>query len=536
MNVEENRLRTFSDWPVNAAVDCARIAKAGFYYTGLAQEVQCFACGARISEWNYGDQAMARHRQVSQQPPRTSTSTTSRVVRSENPQIEYRTKEQRLRSFENWPISSIVPPERLAESGFYYLQEADMVECAFCRGLVMKWEPGDDPDREHRIHFPNCDFYMHQDVDEVMSTEKVELGNVRLLPGTSSDLKELGIQTHSAPRQPKHATYEGRLRTFEGWPENLRQTPEMLANAGFYYFGIGDRVRCFHCDGGLRDWEATDDAWTEHARWFPRCGYVSLVRGQEFIKHCVDTRPPLDPAILGGVSEDEGTDVTETPPPSIPAVTSPQPREVTDAELEDLLSTAPARAALEIGLHVGRIKMAFKRRMEETGIPYTNADQLIGDVLHVQFREDDSRLDNHTPDSPSSELTNLLAQIINLQSSNSSRRQRINRSRSNSISLDYRRNNDTENAPILNNDKPKVLEEKAAENKSPEKTSETVSLEEENRRLKEARLCKICMDREVAVVFLPCGHLATCVHCAPSLTHCPMCRQEIRATVRTFLA
>lgn len=63
-----------------------------------------------------------------------------------------------------------------------------------------------------------------------------------------------------------------------------------------------------------------------------------------------------------------------------------------------------------------------------------------------------------------------------------------------------------------------------------------VSLEEENRRLKEARLCKICMDREVSVVFLPCGHLATCHHCAPSLTDCPMCRQEIRATVRTFLA
>ena len=61
-------------------------------------------------------------------------------------------------------------------------------------------------------------------------------------------------------------------------------------------------------------------------------------------------------------------------------------------------------------------------------------------------------------------------------------------------------------------------------------------LEQENRRLKEARLCKICMDREVSVVFLPCGHLATCVQCAPSLTHCPMCRHEIRAIVRTFLA
>ena len=65
----------------------------------------------------------------------------------------------------------------------------------------------------------------------------MELGNVKLMPGTTSNFTELGIQHHSAPRQPKHATYEGRLRTFQGWPSNLRQTPEMLADAGFYYVG-----------------------------------------------------------------------------------------------------------------------------------------------------------------------------------------------------------------------------------------------------------------------------------------------------------
>ncbi|XP_068975107.1 E3 ubiquitin-protein ligase XIAP-like [Bombus flavifrons] len=65
---------------------------------------------------------------------------------------------------------------------------------------------------------------------------------------------------------------------------------------------------------------------------------------------------------------------------------------------------------------------------------------------------------------------------------------------------------------------------------------EIIALKEENRKLKEARLCKICMDREIAIVFLPCGHLATCAYCASSLTYCLMCRQEIKATVRTFLS
>nr|CAD7443456.1 unnamed protein product [Timema bartmani] len=58
---------------------------------------------------------------------------------------------------------------------------------------------------------------------------------------------------------------------------------------------------------------------------------------------------------------------------------------------------------------------------------------------------------------------------------------------------------------------------------------------EENRRLKDARQCKICMDKDATVVFLPCAHLITCTACAPSLNNCPMCRKNIRGTVRTFL-
>lgn len=45
-------------------------------------------------------------------------------------------------------------------------------------------------------------------------------------------------------------------------------------------------MRCFHCDGGLRHWDPHDDPWTEHARWFPRCSYVKLVKGQEFVNAC----------------------------------------------------------------------------------------------------------------------------------------------------------------------------------------------------------------------------------------------------------
>lgn len=51
--------------------------------------------------------------------------------------------------------------------------------------------------------------------------------------------------------------------------------------------GPGDTVKCFFCGGGLKDWRQTDDPWIEHARWFPRCGYVAMVKGERFIQIAV---------------------------------------------------------------------------------------------------------------------------------------------------------------------------------------------------------------------------------------------------------
>ncbi|XP_011298332.1 apoptosis 2 inhibitor [Fopius arisanus] len=570
MNVEANRLRTFNKWPQDAAVNASRIAKGGFYYTGQLLEVQCFICGIRVSDWNYGDQVMVRHREaepncpfvrdpastcnvpiveslesITSQPTSSSqlpqenahgnadqASRAPTIVQSENARIEYGSFARRLDSFQNWPTTAAVTPEQLARAGFYYLQSEDMVECAFCRGIMRMWEPGDDPDVEHRIGFPHCNFYVHQESNSGLSTEKEELGNVKLLSASAADLHRLGIQKHTAPRQPKHATYEGRLRTFQGWPENLRQTPEMLATAGFYYVSSGDQVRCFHCDGGLHNWEADDDPWTEHARWFPKCGYVAMVRGQEFIRHCVDNRPPLDPLIFLGVPEDGDEDVTGTSMDatrsSASPSTSPRSRPISDSEVEELLHSTPAITALQIGLNVGRVKRALRERMESTGEPYTNADQLIEHVRHIHLTEESNGLDNNVESSSSSspELAALLSQVISVQSSSESAR---TNGRQNDVKC---RENPDHNSPEHSDDHGKRVERKVENGYG----DEPLSLEEENRRLKEARLCKICMDREVSVVFLPCGHLATCVHCAPSLADCPMCRQEIRATVRTFLA
>ena len=47
-------------------------------------------------------------------------------------------------------------------------------------------------------------------------------------------------------------------------------------------------------------------------------------------------------------------------------------------------------------------------------------------------------------------------------------------------------------------------------------------------------LCKVCLDKELALTFIPCGHLVTCLECGLALEKCAICRKEITLRVRTF--
>ncbi|XP_064611141.1 baculoviral IAP repeat-containing protein 3-like isoform X2 [Liolophura sinensis] len=59
-------------------------------------------------------------------------------------------------------------------------------------------------------------------------------------------------------------------------------------------------------------------------------------------------------------------------------------------------------------------------------------------------------------------------------------------------------------------------------------------ISQENRDMKESLKCKICLNKEVTMVFLPCGHLVTCMDCYLMVTHCPFCRTKIMTYVRAI--
>lgn len=83
---------------------------------------------------------------------------------------------------------------------------------------------------------------------------------------------------------PDYAQYQARLDSFKEWPASMSQQPSDLAKAGFYYFGIKDMVKCFFCNGGLKNWDHNDDPFQDHVRWFPTCQYIRQLMGHEYIE------------------------------------------------------------------------------------------------------------------------------------------------------------------------------------------------------------------------------------------------------------
>lgn len=226
-------------------------------------------------------------------------------------------EEQRLKTFDQrWP-HTFLDPRILAKTGFYYIGPQDQVKCYFCKVEVGRWENGDNEVSEHSRWSPNCPLLKRRETTNVPIEPTTELDQllppmsydvcgpcgIGIRPGTFPDIPyesdpnapadvpptttnttvERETQTLKHPDYPEYAIETARLRSFDEWPKTMKQKPKQLTDAGFFYTQKGDRVICFSCGGGLRDWDEHDEPWEQHAMWYSKCDYLKLMKGQEYI-------------------------------------------------------------------------------------------------------------------------------------------------------------------------------------------------------------------------------------------------------------
>lgn len=207
----------------------------------------------------------------------------------------YNEESARLDSFRDWTIT-FIDKQKLARYGFYYVGPEDKVKCHFCRVEIGRWDVGDNVLREHLRWSLNCPLLRRQTTDNVpvdaaALEDSLPPPPPRDVCGNNNEveLRPLAYPENDPPpsftsNYPDYTLESDRIKSFEAWPKAIKQKPNDLSEAGFFYIGKGDQVKCFSCGGGLKDWEESDVPWDQHALWYPKCHYLNLIQGKEFIE------------------------------------------------------------------------------------------------------------------------------------------------------------------------------------------------------------------------------------------------------------
>jgi len=291
MSNELLRLSSLSTFPREIDISMTRLARAGFYHLGNSGDTTCFSCGIMYNKWKSGDDPIAVHKKLSPTCNLVNNVRTnhSSVVENSN-RVESKPKhstyvpsigisiQQQVANNHKSTTTTATQSQTTTTSG---LNGATSTESEFKR----ETSENRDATRTSKSNQSS----MHE--SQTNSSENRHIvGNIEDAEAMAvsksqhnNDLSTLGINIEK-PRYPNYAPLQVRISSYEGWPTYLDQTPRDIAVAGFLFAGYQDYTRCFFCGGGLRNWEPGDDPWVEHARWFPKCPFVTQNKGEKFIQ------------------------------------------------------------------------------------------------------------------------------------------------------------------------------------------------------------------------------------------------------------
>ncbi|XP_055890008.1 baculoviral IAP repeat-containing protein 2-like isoform X1 [Biomphalaria glabrata] len=86
------------------------------------------------------------------------------------------------------------------------------------------------------------------------------------------------------PFYPLYSSIHKRIDSFQKWGYSNILDPNTLAQAGFFYAGYSDCVRCFQCGLGLRSWKLGDDVLVEHTKFRPSCSLLQSILARRHIQ------------------------------------------------------------------------------------------------------------------------------------------------------------------------------------------------------------------------------------------------------------
>ncbi|XP_065218473.1 baculoviral IAP repeat-containing protein 7-B-like [Planococcus citri] len=530
---KEERLKSFEKWPIPEIKTPQELAQDGFFYSGHEDLVQCFSCGGGLSNWEIGVDVAFEHVKyypkcgyVIEKEGEDFAEEVKKIVKD-----QYMMEESRLSSFDDfWPQSATKTPEQLARAGFFNTGDIDdEVQCFECGITIKDWKVDDDVWFKHTRQNPKCEFVFNVKGPEFINTDKgyrVESSTEQI--NRVQELMKQQSRDLSDPCHDNFKTVEQRLESFKNWPISQIKKPEELAEVGFFYSGTRARVVCFHCNGALGNWTATDVASEVHAKWYPLCAFIRQVKGELFV-------------------------------------------EAAKKKFSGIYSTKEARKkSYETWPYLANKE---PEELCEAGFFYTNSEDAVQcfdcGYWHVNWQACDDPWFLHAKLNPSCKFLrqmrgetflNQVEQVL------ASRKTISKTNRSVHESIIFRTNEDIIQGLMKFSVVQTVLkvgfnESKVrlairyylkcpewfrtienlfelimvSQKKDPEVFACLLNLKKENDRCEKAKICKFCSEQGPISILVPCAHLLSCCHCvAKNLKRCFACNEKIEHKLEMF--
>ncbi|KAK3580651.1 hypothetical protein CHS0354_017921 [Potamilus streckersoni] len=288
--------------------------------------------------------------------------------------------------------------QTLASLGFYKGQ-GDSLCCYECGATIIGWREDNDPLLEHIHYSPECRYLATKIDATTLQDCKAQLQqkrpNQERHKATRDKLKITSFQEEINPlRSPEYSSYKVRLSTFARFPVIYGLDVHRIAAAGFYYTGDKDIVRCYACDGGLKQWKGSDNPWDEHYRWFPNCSYLNLsnynpTRRKKKPETCFVTFVKSEKEQQARAREVYAQEVVARELNEL----SIEEKKREKMEVETVLNTPAALAALDRGYSRKAVKMAINE-LKRKGQTRLTADCILQVLISFEDKGIKLPLDN----------------------------------------------------------------------------------------------------------------------------------------------
>jgi hypothetical protein len=434
-----------------------------------------------------------------------------------NPSQGMEEESKRLATFNSykWPTHCPVHPSELAKSGFFYTGQEDSVQCFSCKIALKGWENGDTAEGEHRRHNPFCPFLNGKDKQNVpLSMPRQQL-----------------LQQQQAKPIANLQFEHVRVQTFTSWPHSSPVSTDDLAEAGFYYTGKRDAVQCFLCSVVVEKWVPGDVPVEEHLKHSPDCSFAKIV-AQRKIQWERHSTPYAEATAESMTTYEQRLASFKNWPADAPV------------SAHDL-----AMAGFYSSGSGDRVR-CFSCGGALKG--WQKGDSAWGE--HSRYFSSCQHVQQHAPirvipsqDEPWSQSTESLTKpqhdnyiqlavgmgfSKDLASQVRTKHQTTVNSFEHFLELLIEQS-ETSTVPSGDHQLSATTQQPTC---IPTAPPQSLSIYDELEQAKQSRLCKICMEKEAIILFLPCAHILCCQECAGSVHNCPVCQSVIQSRIRSYFA